>query len=130
MSTPPFWGDVGMKKWSPFLVLGTRSTIFWHLKTGTFAKSAQFGVQKNGTLGARNKKRRPLFHVNIPPKWWKRHLFPAFITFEWVLSQFYDFANFGHFQGRFPILKAKKLKVPFYTQRCAQIKKLKKTNQL
>ena len=27
---------------------------------------------------------------------------PAFITFEWVLSQFYDFANFGLFQGRFP----------------------------
>ena len=54
MSIPPFWGDVGVKKWSPFLVSGTRSTIFLHLKTGTFAKSAQFWVPKNGTLSARN----------------------------------------------------------------------------
>ena len=25
MTIPPFWGDVGMKKWSPFLVFGTRT---------------------------------------------------------------------------------------------------------
>ena len=24
MSIPPFWGDVGVKKWSPFLDLGAR----------------------------------------------------------------------------------------------------------
>ena len=29
--TPPFWGDVGVKK-SQFLDLGTRSTTFGHLK--------------------------------------------------------------------------------------------------
>ena len=34
--TPPFWGDVGVKKWSQFLDSGTRSTIFGHLKMGTF----------------------------------------------------------------------------------------------
>ena len=66
MSFPPFWGDVGMKKWSPFLVLGTRSTIFWQLKTGTFAKSVQFGVQKNGTLGARNKNGDLFFMSTFP----------------------------------------------------------------
>ena len=33
---PPFWGDVGIKKWSRFFCFGIRSAIFWHLKTGTF----------------------------------------------------------------------------------------------
>ena len=32
MSIPPFWGDVGVKKWSPFLDSGARSPIFGHLK--------------------------------------------------------------------------------------------------
>ena len=36
--TPPFWGDVGVKKW--FLDSGTCSPIFRHLKMGTFAKRA------------------------------------------------------------------------------------------
>ena len=30
---------------------------------------------------APNQKRRPLFHANIPPKWWIRHLFHAFPNF-------------------------------------------------
>ena len=34
MSHPPFWGDVGMKKWSPFLDSGARSPIFGPLKVG------------------------------------------------------------------------------------------------
>ena len=33
---PPFWGYVGVKKWSPFLDSGARSPIFGHLKMGTF----------------------------------------------------------------------------------------------
>ena len=36
MSIPPIWGDIGMKKWSPFLDLGAQSPIFGHLKMGTF----------------------------------------------------------------------------------------------
>ena len=40
--TPPFWGDVGVKKWSQILDSGTRSPIFGHLKMGTFGKSAHF----------------------------------------------------------------------------------------
>ena len=67
MSFPPFWGDVDMKKWSPFFVLGTQITIFLYPTLYTFGKSACFQVPKSGTLGARNKKRRPLSHVNIPP---------------------------------------------------------------
>ena len=51
--TPPFWGDVGVKKWSQILDSGTRSPIFGHLKMGTFAKSAHFQVPENGTLSAR-----------------------------------------------------------------------------
>ena len=54
MSTPPFWGDVGIKKWSPFLFSGTRSTIFWNLNLGTFGKSGRFQVPKIGTSGAGN----------------------------------------------------------------------------
>ena len=69
MSNPPFWGDVGVKKWSPFLDLGARSPIFGHLKMGTFAKSAHFQVPKNEFWSARIKKLRPLFHANFPPKW-------------------------------------------------------------
>ena len=38
MSSAPFWGDVGVKKWSRFFCFGDGSAIFWHLKTGTFAK--------------------------------------------------------------------------------------------
>ena len=41
----PFWGVVGIKKWSPFLCLGTRSAIFWHLKTRTFAKKTETTFQ-------------------------------------------------------------------------------------
>ena len=36
--TPPFWGDVGVKKWSQILDSGTRSPIFGHLKMGTFGR--------------------------------------------------------------------------------------------
>ena len=32
MSIPPFWGDVGVKKWSQILDSGTRSPIFGDLK--------------------------------------------------------------------------------------------------
>ena len=35
MSNPPFWGDVGVKKWSSFLDSGARSPVFGHLKMGT-----------------------------------------------------------------------------------------------
>ena len=37
--TSPFWGNVGVKKWSQILDSGTRSPIFGHLKMGTFGKS-------------------------------------------------------------------------------------------
>ena len=40
-SIPPFWGDVGVKKWSLFLDLGARSPIFGHLKMGTFDRNRQ-----------------------------------------------------------------------------------------
>ena len=62
MPSPPFWGDVAMKKWS-------RSP-----------RSAHFQVPENGTLSARIKKRRLLFHANTLPKWWSRHLFHVFTT--------------------------------------------------
>ena len=89
MSIPPFWGDVGVKKWSPFLFSATRSTIFWYPKLGTFGKSAHFQVPENGTSSARIQKLRPLFHANIPPKWWSRCLFYSFTTFGRVIGKFW-----------------------------------------
>ena len=77
-----------MKKWSRFFDSGTRKPIFGHLKMGTFAKSAHFQVPKNGTSSARIQNLRPLFHANIPPKWWSRCLFYSFTTFERVISEF------------------------------------------
>ena len=49
---PTILGGVSRGFWSPFEDLGARSAIFWHLKTGTFGKSARFQVPKNGTSSA------------------------------------------------------------------------------
>ena len=124
----PFWGDVGIEKWSPFFCSGTRSAIFWHLKTGTFGKSARFQTAKNSTSGAETKKQRPLFNANIPPKWCRTRLFYAFIIFGWVLSQFSKIAHFLSFLRRFYCYMGEKLKLPWYQGRWPQIKKCKKTN--
>ena len=69
-------------------ISGTPKPIFGHLKMGTFGKSAHFQVPKNGTSSARIKKPRPLFHANIPPKWWSRCLFYSFTTFGRVIGKF------------------------------------------
>ena len=45
-------GGVSRGFWTPFLDLGAQSAIFWHLKMGTFAKSAPFQVPNNGTSDA------------------------------------------------------------------------------
>ena len=83
----PFWGDVGIKKWSPFFYFDTRSAIICHLETDTFAKSDRFQMPKYGTSGAKTKKRRSLFNANIPTKLCRTRLFYAFSTFGWALSQ-------------------------------------------
>ena len=49
---PTILGGVSRGFWSPFEDLGARSAIFWHLKMGTFGKSAYFQVPKNGTPSA------------------------------------------------------------------------------
>ena len=54
----------------------------------TFGKSAHFQVPENGTLSARIQKMRPLFHANIPPKWWSRCLFDSFTTFGRIIGKF------------------------------------------
>ena len=60
----------------------------------------------------------PFFQANISPEWWSRHLFCAFINFEWVLSQFCDLAIFWLCLGHFSSLTAKKLKVPRHCVQC------------
>ena len=50
---PTILGGVSRGFRGPFEALGARSAIFWHLKTGTFAKSAHFQVPKNGTSSAK-----------------------------------------------------------------------------
>ena len=41
---PTILGGVSRGFWNPFLDQGAQSAIFWHLKTGTFAKSARLQV--------------------------------------------------------------------------------------
>ena len=41
MYIPPFWEDVGVKKWSPFWDTGAWSPICWHLNMGTFGNFGQ-----------------------------------------------------------------------------------------
>ena len=43
-------------------------------KMGIFS---HFQLPENGTSSTQIQKRRPLFHANIPPKWWNRYLFCA-----------------------------------------------------
>ena len=50
---------------------------------------------------------------NIPPNRWNRHLFYVFITFVWILSQFWIFAHFGQFLARFTKSNRLKFKVIF-----------------
>ena len=50
ISFTPFLGDVDVKKWPQFFYLDAQSSIFRHLKVGTFGKSAHFWVLKNRTL--------------------------------------------------------------------------------
>ena len=41
---PTILGGVSPGFWTPFLDLGALSAVFWHMKTGNFAKSARFQV--------------------------------------------------------------------------------------
>ena len=51
-------------------------------------KIVRFQVQKNGTLGAQIRKRRPLFVANYSQKWWNRHLLHMNIIFRRALANF------------------------------------------
>ena len=86
MPRPPFWGGVGVKKVVSVFRFGHSKS---HFRAPENAKSAHFQVPENGTSSARIQKRRPLFHGNIPPKWWTRHLFHVFTTFGWEISKFW-----------------------------------------
>ena len=66
MPTLPFWGDVGVKQWSPNFCLGTQNAILLFPKMVTFAKSAHFYALKSGTLGAQTKNPRPLLLAQHP----------------------------------------------------------------
>ena len=58
------------------------------LKIAILGESAHFQVPKNGTSSARIQNLRPLFHANIPLKWWSRCLFYSFTTFGRVIGKF------------------------------------------
>ena len=52
---PHHFKGVSRGLWSLFLDLSARSAIFWHLKTGTFAREANSGVEEDeGFLGRAN----------------------------------------------------------------------------
>ena len=75
---------------------GHSKSHFWAPENGHFW---HFQVPKNGTLSARIKKRRPLFHANTPPKWWTRYLFHVFTS----KSDFWPFYWFWTFWLRFQL---------------------------
>ena len=97
MSFPSFWGDIDVKKLSPFFDLAEQSSTFGHLNIiGSFDDLDQ-KCQYSGA----QKKRRPLFHANIPPKWWNRHLFCAFTNFGWEISKFQKLPFLDRFEPFF-----------------------------
>ena len=63
MLNPPFWGGVGVKKWSPFLDSAARSPIFGHLKIGTFGI---FRCPKMGLRAAESKNGDHFFTPTSP----------------------------------------------------------------
>ena len=97
MCPTPFWGDVGIKKWSRFFCCGTRCAIFWHVKTGTFAKSARYQVPKKGTSGAETKKLRPLFNTNIPQNGLEHVCFIRLALWGGFLTNFKNLAFWHRF---------------------------------
>ena len=128
MSIPPFWGDVGIKKWPPFFCFGIRSATFWHLKTGTFGESALFQVPKMGLLAPKSKNEDHFFTQTSPKNGGLHICFVRLSLLGGFYANFEKNGFFGQFWSHFPSLTAKKLKVPFYNGRWAQIKKCKKTN--
>ena len=63
-----FGGMLALKSGPCFRIQPLKVLFFGHLKTNTYSKSAQFWVPKNGTMGARFQKWRPLFSCQYPPK--------------------------------------------------------------
>ena len=107
---PSFWGDVGVKKWSLFSDLAAQSPIFWALENKHLFKKCSILGTKNGSMGARIQKRRPLFSCQYPPKSMER-------TF--VLCVYHFCVNFK------PILKFCSFWTvfgPFYLEQQTKIK--------
>ena len=102
---PTILGVVSRGFWSPFLDVGARSAIFWHLKTGTFNKSACFQVPKSGTWSAQIFERTPKTSRNTPQNggvdiWFIRFHFwasskPIFENYLFYVCQ----ELFSHYHG-------------------------------
>ena len=103
--------------------------ISWVVEMLVSPKVPVFKYQEMA-LWVPKQKTEAIFYANHPPKWWKRHRFWVFTTFWWVFSQSFNSAYFELFLDRFSCNTDKKTKGAQNTQRSAQIKKLKKTNQL
>ena len=116
ISNPPFWGDVSIKKWSPFVCYGTPKVPF--LKC---PKRALWVPKQN--------KWRPLFNANILPKWWISCLIYVYTTFGWGLSPFWDLANVGLFLAVF-LQHGQTTKRAKWQPKESSNKKKKKINQL
>ena len=80
MCNPPFWGERWHEEVVSVIGFGPLKSNFGHLKMGIFVEKGHFQVPKKGTSSTRTQKRRSLFHANIPPKWWNRHLLFEFLA--------------------------------------------------
>ena len=101
MSTPPFWGDVGVKKWSPFLDSGTRSPIFGHLK---MPKVPIFRCPKMG-LRAPESKNGDHFFTRTPPQNGGLGICFMCLPRKVIFGHFIDFEYFGSDFSCFYIVK-------------------------
>ena len=94
MSLPPFWGDVGVKKWSRFLNTDTQSPIFGHLNMGTFGQNCKGGSSKTPPFGA-----IPHFWLQIqlsivPPQGGSFTIHSLQIWFSIVIHQLHQESSF------------------------------------
>ena len=79
------------------LRFGRPKCHFLALKNGHFWRKCPFSSAKKWHFGRPNLRTDSKNPAKHPQKWWNRYLIHAFITFEWVLSQFWEIVFFRPF---------------------------------
>ena len=109
---PTILGGVSQGFWTPFIDQGARSAIFWHVKTGTFGKSAHFQVPKIGTSSAPIFERTPKTSRNTPQNGWVDIWFMRFGFWVGFKPIFENRAFSGFLEPFYPLKRPKTSKNP------------------